>query len=212
MPEIQELYEARQLFLHQLSDSLEARTTETLKSLPHIDRISFRVKATQSFLEKALGLRDEGGNRYERPLVEIEDQVAGRVIVFFMADLAPVKQSLLELFLPIELTTKRPRRDDEFGYQSEHLILMIPPWAKPKKWESIDDPPVTFEVQLRTIFMHAYAEPQHEISYKSVRELTPDVRRELAWIAASAWGADAAYARVRDLTIHRRDAGGTVGA
>lgn len=36
--------------------------------------------------------------------------------------------------------------------------------------------------------MHAWAEPQHDMGYKG--DPGPEVKRELAWIAASAWGAD----------------------
>lgn len=45
--------------------------------------------------------------------------------------------------------------------------------------------------------MHAYAEPQHDLSYKAAADLPSEIRRELAWVAASAWGADQAYERVR---------------
>lgn len=197
MPDIRDDYEGRRLALHHVADSLSRRTSESLREHRHIDRVAFRVKGTASFVAKATSTSAEGAPRYERPLVEVEDQVAGRVIVFCTADLAPVKEVLMTLFRSIEVASRKPRRDDEFGYQSEHLILAIPPWAKPRNWSSIVEPPNTFELQLRTLFMHAYAEPQHDIAYKAASDLTPEVRRELAWIAASAWGADAAFARIR---------------
>jgi putative GTP pyrophosphokinase len=50
---------------------------------------------------------------------------------------------------------------------------------------------------VRTLFQHAYAEPQHDVAYKAKTPLTRDDKRELAWIAASAWGADQALMRVR---------------
>lgn len=50
--------------------------------------------------------------------------------------------------------------------------------------------PETFELQVRTLFMHAWAEPQHNLGYKSPGDLSKEHRRHLAWIAASAWGAD----------------------
>jgi putative GTP pyrophosphokinase len=73
----------------------------------------------------------------------------------------------------------------------------VPPHLKHDDWGARDDLPSTFELQVRTIFMHAYAEPQHNIGYKAASELPGQVRRELAWIAASAWKADQAYERVR---------------
>jgi ppGpp synthetase/RelA/SpoT-type nucleotidyltranferase len=53
--------------------------------------------------------------------------------------------------------------------------------------------PSTFELQIRTLFMHAYAEPQHDFAYKSSAELLRDDRKRLGWIASAAWGADRAY-------------------
>lgn len=50
---------------------------------------------------------------------------------------------------------------------------------------------------MRTLFQHAYAEPQHDAGYKDRESLSRDQRRELAWVAASAWGADQAYSRLR---------------
>lgn len=194
MDDLRQRYEERLLTLRQLSETLCARTTEALGGLAHVDRVGFRVKDVGSFLAKANS--GQGNSRYQKPLVEVEDQVAGRVIVFFTSDIIHVRTALLRLYRPIEIAPRRPQRDDEFGYQSEHLILMIPPWAKPRTWQSLEDTPATFEMQLRTLFMHAYAEPQHDIAYKSAHDLTPEVRRELAWIAASAWGADAAFLRI----------------
>jgi putative GTP pyrophosphokinase len=194
MLDLAERYEHRLLPLRHVADTLESRTLEALNGVPHIDRVSYRVKGLNSFLAKVGDLHE---SRYGEPLAEVEDQVGGRVIVYFTADLPIVRRVMLKLFVPVEVSSRRPPRDEEFGYQSEHLILMIPPWAKPRTWGEVVDPPRTFELQLRTVFMHAYAAPQHDIQYKSAKELPPDIRRELAWIAASAWGADAAYSRVR---------------
>jgi ppGpp synthetase/RelA/SpoT-type nucleotidyltranferase len=98
------------------------------------------------------------------------------------------------LFRRIEGDHKTPNRDAEFGYESYHRIYYIP--APLRSATSGVFLPKTFEMQVRTIFMHAYAEPQHDMNYKGADELPSEIRRELAWIAASAWGADQAYDRV----------------
>jgi putative GTP pyrophosphokinase len=191
MADLRELYEQRALLLRHTRDQLTSRVADALSGVAHIDRIHFRVKDTESFVAKA-----ESG-KYSEPLVEIEDQIAGRVIVFFLSDIPVIKEALTRLFHPLEIRTREPERDAEFGYQSEHLVFMIPVWSKPGTWSSIDDPPSTFEVQIRTLFMHAYAEPEHDLKYKAASDLHPESRRELSWIAASAWGADQAFERVR---------------
>lgn len=186
--------EARLQLLRELRTSLENEVDEALASLAHIDRIYFRVKSCDSFVQKALDLNTQPP--YSNPLVEIEDQVAGRVLVFFLEDIDPVKKHLLGTFTTVEQKHKRPPKDEEFGYESYHLICNIPPHLKPADWNTREDLPPTFELQVRTLFMHAYAEPQHNIAYKATRDLPTDIRREIAWIAASAWGADHAYERI----------------
>jgi ppGpp synthetase/RelA/SpoT-type nucleotidyltranferase len=181
--------------LEELRVNLERETREALSGVAHIDRISFRVKAVQSFVVKAEDPSNEPA--YSEPLVEIEDQVAGRAIVFFLSDLKSVREGLEASFNTVERAERRPERDAEFGYETDHMICVIPPHLKPDGWNDRSDVPSTFELQIRTIFMHAYAEPQHDMAYKTAEELPRGVRRELAWIAASAWGADQAYERVR---------------
>ena len=180
------LYDERRPLLDCLRENLETETMAALSGLKHIDRVSFRVKDTDRFTAKAKDRRTDPP--YQHPLVEIEDQVAGRVIVFFLSDLETVADRLKGTFTTIERTHKRPAKDEEFSYESYHLICIIPPHMKPDGWVSRTDLPHTFELQIRTIFMHAYAEPQHNIGYKTAQELPREIRRELAWIAASAWG------------------------
>jgi putative GTP pyrophosphokinase len=188
-------YADRLGILEQLRSNLEQETKEALAALPHIDRVTFRVKGVDSFVAKAKDLKNDPP--YQDPLAEIEDQVAGRVIVFFLSDLLIVHEHLAGTYSTIERSHRRPERDAEFGYESDHVICVIPPHLKPNGWNMRYDMPSTFELQMRTLLMHAYAEPQHDIGYKAARDLPREIRRELAWIASSAWGADQAYERVR---------------
>jgi putative GTP pyrophosphokinase len=188
-------YSDRLSLLEELRSTLEEETKEALAALPHIDRVTFRVKGGDSFVAKAADPKNDPP--YQDPLAEIEDQVAGRVIVFFLGDLVTVHERLAGSYSTIERSQRRPERDVEFGYESDHLVCVIPPHLKPSGWAKRHDMPSTFELQIRTLLMHAYAEPQHDIGYKAPRDLSHQIRRELAWIAASAWGADQAYERVR---------------
>jgi putative GTP pyrophosphokinase len=193
--QLRELYAERLSMLEELRNSLQHETNEALSGVAHIDRVSFRVKTVDSFVAKAQDPDNSPG--YSDPLVEIEDQVAGRLLVFFLTDLPVVHRHLEATFNTVERVERRPSRDAEFGYESDHLICLIPPHLKPSQWDARADLPTTFELQIRTLFMHAYAEPQHDLAYKTSTELPKSARRELAWIAASAWGADQAFERLR---------------
>ncbi len=134
---------------------------------------------------------------YEHPLEEIEDQIAGRILVLFIDDLETTVGHVNELVIPVEQHHKRPTRYNEFDYESLHGVYALPPQYLPDGWDQEEDMPQTFEIQVRTLFQHAYAEPQHDLGYKPGAPLSDEVRRELAWIAASSWGADHALDRVR---------------
>ncbi len=189
-----EKYEARLPLLKQLAANLHRETEAALSGLSHVDRVYFRAKAAESFVAKAQD--PDVKPPHEEPLVEIEDQVAGRILVFFLRDLEAVKQHLQGAFTTVESRHHRPRKDEEFGYESHHLICIIPPQVKPNGWGKREDVPTTFELQIRTLFMHAWAEPQHDLEYKGSGDLPRGIRRELSWVAASAWGADQALERV----------------
>jgi putative GTP pyrophosphokinase len=184
-------YEGRIAELKVAAERLKAEALDALTDFPHLDRVTFRVKDVESFLAKARDPRNQPA--YGTPLREIEDQIGGRIIVYFLNDIDKVIERLKRVFNLVERTVRRPEHDAEFGYESHHLICMIPPQARTPEWGAIGDAPATFELQVRTIFMHAYAQPQHRLAYKSNRTLGTDVRRRLAWIAASAWGSDRFY-------------------
>lgn len=194
LEELRTEFAARHPALEGIAERLEAETKEVLKGMPRIDRISFRAKGIDSFIKKVA--KRSGTEAYSSPLSEVEDQVAGRVLVFFCPDVVAVQMRIKEKFSAIESVRKQPTKDEEFGYESHHLVCQIPPHVLPDGWLSKSDVPKTFELQVRTLFMHAWAEPQHDLSYKAASDLPKEIRRELAWVAASAWGADKAFERV----------------
>jgi putative GTP pyrophosphokinase len=196
-------YERRLDLLLQLRDNLRAKAEQALDGVPHVDRIAFRVKDGSSFAHKSL---PEGKPpAYEHPLIEVEDQVAGRVLVFFSHDLEVVDKRLRAWFLGmVEETKRRPGNAAEFGYESDHYVIVIDEHLKPEGWQDRGEMPVTFELQIRTLFMHAWAEPQHDLGYKG-GELPNDEKRLHAWVAASAWGADRAFEEAWEMAKGRAE-------
>jgi ppGpp synthetase/RelA/SpoT-type nucleotidyltranferase len=193
--DLAETYVARLDVLGQAADLLEADLLEHFRERPHIDRISVRVKGVESFVEKATVRKVDPP--YEIPLAEIEDQIAGRILVHFLDDLDGTVAHVGALLNQVEQDHKRPTRYNEFDYESVHGVYALPPQYLPPGWGEQEGMPETFELQVRTLFQHAYAEPQHDLGYKPGTPLGQGVKRELAWIAASSWGADQALERVR---------------
>jgi ppGpp synthetase/RelA/SpoT-type nucleotidyltranferase len=177
---------------------LEKQTQTILDGIKHIDRIYYRAKDAKSFARKSLALNEAGNRKYLLPLEDIEDQVAGRVLVFFRRDIEIINNALLAAFNRAEQVHKAPKDHSSFAYESEHFVFIIPPNLLPLGWSDLASRPTTFELQVRTLFMHAWAEPEHDIAYKAKSELTSDEKRKLAWAASSAWGGDAIFEQVLD--------------
>lgn len=192
-------YRPRLTLLEALAIRLDQHSRETLSDVARIDRISFRAKAPLSFGRKSLAKEKVTGiPKYAQPLEDIEDQVAGRILVFFRRDINIVVERLRATFNRVEQTRKAPATHDAFAYESEHLVFIIPPQVLPPGWSELAAPPTTFEMQVRTLFMHAWAEPEHDISYKATVPLTDDEKRKIAWAASNAWGGDAIFEQVLD--------------
>lgn len=205
--ELTERFMERRPSLEHIARAMEAEIWTALDGIEGIDRVSFRAKKLDSFLTKASKRNEDGTLKYTHPLEEIEDQVAGRVQVLFRSTILAVRARLEEHFHAVEAVTKE-KDEFSFGYESLHLVMQIPPQVFAPGWASREDRIVTMELQVRTLFMHAWAELEHDLGYKlheSV-QLTKEERKSLSWAAASAWGADQEFERVRDGIASRVEA------
>ncbi|MNL70650.1 hypothetical protein D3C87_1956870 [compost metagenome] len=50
--------------------------------------------------------------------------------------------------------------------------------------------PEFFELQVKTLFQHAWSEAEHDLAYKPSEPLSTLQQRQIAFTAAQAWGAD----------------------
>jgi len=177
--------------LTRLATPLEAWLKEHLAGLPRIDRISARAKDVGRFLAKA-DKRYNGSSVYLEPLAQIQDQLAARVVVFYSGDVERVSERILKYFAPMEEAVRRPAKDEEFGYFGKHFILPLPHDIVPSDIE-IDRAPTGFELQIKTLYQHAWSEGEHDVGYKPREQLTSEQRRALAFLAAQSWGADRVF-------------------
>ncbi len=77
----------------------------------------------------------------------------------------------------------------EFGYEGQHYIFFLPEAIIPNS-DFKDNLPPFFELQIKTLFQHAWSEAEHDIGYKPTVKMTSDDKRKIAFTAAQAWGAD----------------------
>jgi putative GTP pyrophosphokinase len=184
----QKFSELRKSALLRAEMELSDLIAEYLDGIAHIDRVSVRAKGVKSFEDKALKKNDDGSSKYEDPFNQIQDQIGARIIVFYKADVDVISDLVFKYFKAIEITNKVPEREWEFGYFGKHYILAIPNdvWVDGKRPA---EAPEFFELQIKTLFQHAWSEASHDVGYKGV-EITGEEKRKLAFTSAQSWGAD----------------------
>jgi len=171
-----------------LAERIEAHLKSLFTGFPRIDRISARAKDVDRFVAKA-EKRDNGALRYEDPLNQIQDQVGARIVTFYASDVERVRLEIEKYFRYIESKKIVPESESEFGYEGRHFILFVPEDIIDETLER-DESVEFFELQIKTLFQHAWSEAEHDLGYKPSGRLTSDQKRRLAFTAAQAWGAD----------------------
>ena len=189
MDYLKEAYiEKYQTYLSPSAKRLETHLKQLLLGVPRIDNICTRAKSLDRFLGKAKKLDEETGKfKYELPLDEIQDQVGARIVVFYLSDVKVISELVKKHFATVEKTVKQPLSDKEFGYFGEHFILALPTDVT---HDLHTDSSNVFELQIKTLFQHAWSEAEHDSSYKAPSEMTKDERRLVALTSAHAWAAD----------------------
>lgn len=143
--------------------------------------ITARCKSTASLLLK---LREK---RYGQPTRQITDLVAARVITYYKDHVALVVKALTDA-LEINQNASVDKREEleavEFGYTSVHLIARTKgSWATSPQFFALRNR--WFEIQVRSILEHAWAEIEHEVVYKSGIKYPTLVKRRFARMAGA---------------------------
>ena len=148
--------------------------------------IEARAKSIDSFGNKAAkpSELDPTKPKYLEPLKQISDLAAIRVITFLPRTVGVVCQKIEREFTVLEKIDKAAELIDEgrFGYQSIHfLVKMNPNRTNLPEYQSYRD--LIFEIQVRTILQHAWAEMEHDIQYKSTTVIPASIRRKFIALA-----------------------------
>ena len=153
--------------------------------------VESRVKAYDSLYGK-LELK---GHKY-RSLADITDILGLRVITFYIDDVDKVASAIERLY-EVDWENSVDKRKlleiDTFGYLSLHYICFL------------KGTPYRFEVQMRTVLQHAWANMNHDTGYKSGVEVPKEYLRNLNRLAGMLELADEQFSKIRmELTDYRR--------
>lgn len=179
-------YKERMPILHKVTNDIEKLLVEIFEGIPRKDRVTTRVKDIDSFIEKASRKYSDEKPKYDYPLEDIQNQIGARIVVFYKSDVEPAAERILAEFHQVEDRLKEQEEPEAFSYEARHIVCLIPPDI-----QALHNPPIDFfELQISTLIQHAWAEANHDLGYKSPRDLSYNDRRKIAWAAAQAWGAD----------------------
>lgn len=160
-----------------------------------IHNISSRCKTLESF-KKKISLP----NKEYASLHDITDISGLRITTYFASDVDVVANIIREEFAIDDENSvdKRQALDyDRFGYQSVHFVASLNSercnLREYKRFETIK-----FEIQIRSILQHAWAEIEHDLGYKSVAGVPNQVRRRFARIAGLLEIADSEFLGIRE--------------
>lgn len=128
------------------------------------DRVAARVKGWPSLKAKAKKRNIDGELMYPNPWEDIQDIIGVRVNVFHSTVIPEAITIFGDSFEVIKSVDKaaETRVAGGFGYGSHHLVLRVT-----EDMEDLADfVGMRFEVQIRTVLQHAWAEFEHDIRYK----------------------------------------------
>ena len=153
--------------------------------------IEYRVKAEDSLAGK-LELK---GQKY-KSLADITDIIGLRVITFYIDDVDKVASAVERLFTvdwENSVDKRKIHEIDSFGYLSLHYIC------------SKKGFPYRFEIQMRTVLQHAWANMNHDTGYKSGVEVPKEYLRNMSRLAGMLELADEQFSIIRnELADYRR--------
>jgi len=173
-------YESQRNKYRDLRAEVEVILRETLNENEIIfHSIESRVKSVESFRSKA------SREKYSKPVEEITDLCGVRVITLFEKEIHQISDIIKELF-EIDYRRSEDKSDlleaDKMGYKSIHYIAELSA-DKIVRTELQGFAGLKFEIQIRSILQHAWAEIEHDRNYKFKGELPKKLQRRFYALA-----------------------------
>lgn len=189
-------FDAHRSTLLDLTNVLSTLVSTILQNSGYVvHSVTSRCKTRESLAEKL--------SRQDKSYVclsDITDLIGLRITTYFADDIDRIAALLTDEFLidARNSVDKRQALDpDQFGYQSLHYVAELSSQrgslAEYRRFASLK-----FEIQLRSILQHAWAEIEHDIGYKSGVGVPREIRRRFSRIAGLLELADAEFLSIRD--------------
>lgn len=190
-PTLKQLYTKRfNDHLTDIADKLELDIKQNISSCSRVDMVRARAKSIDRFCAKARKKEDEV-RKYNDPLNQIQDQIGARIVTYYLSDVEKIAKVIEKYYTPVEKQKIVPESENKFGYEGRHYVLFLPQGILPSL--NGGDFPIFFELQITTLFQHAWSEAEHDLNYKPSNSVEFEDKRKIAFTAAQAWGADSIF-------------------
>lgn len=156
--------------------------------------IQHRTKTANS-----LGKKIEKKKGKYSELKDITDLCGFRIICYFSDAVDVIADAIRNKFCVDEKNSVDKRaslNSNEFGYLSVHIVASLPDNGE---YDS-DICGIPFEIQIRTVLQHVWAEIEHDLGYKNEFPIPKPIVREFSKIAGLLEIADDQFIRIRNKT------------
>lgn len=182
---------------------------QSLMNLSEIDThsIHHRVKDKKSLKNKI-----NKKNKYNS-INEITDILGLRIITYYSTDVDSVERVIRENFIIDEINTIDKRKTyepDRFGYMSLHYVVSLnTDRCSLVEYSSFRD--MKFEIQIRTILQHTWAEIEHDLGYKNKNSVPDHIRRKFSILSGTLELVDSAFIDIKEaLTTYSNELEGGI--
>lgn len=177
--------------LRPIYSMLSNKVTQIIREVLELNNINYhiityRAKTIESFSDKI------GKPKYDDPLNQITDLAGIRIISFVQDDVAQVERIIKDLFiidLENSINKTKTLGIDRVGYKSIHYVCQLPQ-NRTELPEYTKFAKLKFEIQIRTILEHSWAEIDHDKCYKFSGEIPVEIQRRFKLLAATLESAD----------------------
>ncbi len=192
-------YDNGKFLFQEFGEVVVTLTKSLINSLINPHQVNFRVKERDSLSNKLL----RKNNKYSS-IKEITDIIGLRIVCYFEDDIdriAEIFKKEFEIDYPNSID-KRQVEADKFGYRSLHYVAALNKQrlglTEYKKFKGFK-----FEVQIRSILQHSWAEIEHDLGYKGESEIPETAKRTFYRVAALLEQADIEFVKLRtEITAH----------
>jgi len=191
--EILKEYDSGKFLYQEFGEIVTALIKSLIGQVVSTHQISFRIKDRDSLSTKLIRK-----NHKYISIKDITDIVGLRIVLYFEDDIdriAEIFKKEFDIDIPNSID-KRQVEADKFGYRSLHYVASLNKTrlslTEYKKFKGLK-----FEVQIRSILQHSWAEIEHDLGYKGESEIPQTAKRTFYRVAALLEQADIEFVKLR---------------